>query len=122
MESDGGTFTPTGLSYSGSNRTAQCTMWAIMQLMSPLKATALSLAADGSDVMYLYADGAPVSSLQNENGRYFLYHHTAGDTMTVLNRTQIDQCQALWTATAYAVAALEDILPDERRAKSFECC
>lgn len=119
-----GTFEPTGITFSGSNLTAQCTMHAIMQLLEPVNgATALSLETEGSDVMYLYADGAPVTSLANKNGQYFLYHHTAGDTMSVLNRTQIDQCQAVWTSVAYAVAALDDILPDDRKAKAdFECC
>ena len=115
MESDFGTFTPTGLTYSGTNKTAQCVMHEIMKLMAPINATELSLQADGSDVMFLYEEGVPVSSLDNENERYFYYHHTEGDTMSVLNRDEIDKCQALWTGVSYALAALEDNLPDERK-------
>ena len=114
MESDFGTFTPTGLTYSGPNGTALCVMHEIMKLMAPINANKLSLGPGGSDLTLLYEKGVPVSSLDYENERYFYYHHTEADTMSVLNRGEIDKCQALWTGVSYALAALEDNLPDER--------
>lgn len=118
MESDSGTFTPTGLAYSGTNRTAHCAMHEIMKLMAPINATRLSLRPDGSDVMFLYAEGVPVASLDNENDRYFYYHHTSGDSMNVLNPKVLDKCQAFWTAVSYALASLDDLLPDPRKPNS----
>ena len=118
MESDSGTFTPTGLSYSGTNLTAQCTMYEILKLMAPINATQLTIRLAGSDVKELHKRGVPVSSLDTQNERYFYFHHTEGDTMSVLDKDELDKCQALWTAVSYALAAIDDILPDERRPRA----
>ena len=117
MESDEGTFTPFGLTYSGTNRTAHCVLHEILKLMAPINATELDLRFEGSDVKKLYNEGVPVTSLDNDRTRYFYYHHTEGDTMTVLSRDELNKCQALWTAVSYALASLDDLLPDGRKAK-----
>ena len=73
----------------------------------------LSLRLDGSDVTVLARGeaGVPVASLDNANERYFYYHHTQGDTMSVLDSGELDRCTAFWAAVSYALAALEDPLP-----------
>lgn len=111
MESDIGTFTPLGITYSGSNLTAQCVVHEILKLMAPINATRLTLAAEGSDTE-LFADrGVPITSLDTANDKYFYFHHTDGDMMTVESRDDLDKCTALWTAVAYALAAIEGLLP-----------
>ena len=115
MESDEGTFEPIGLSYSGHNHTAHCALHSILQLVGNssrlLTASQLSLRLDGSDVTVLAEEGVPVSSLDNGNERYFYYHHTQGDTMSVLDSGELDRCTAFWAAVSYALAAMEDPLP-----------
>lgn len=115
MESDEGTFAPIGLSYSGTNHTSHCTLWEILKLTgeAPVNASQLSLRLGGSDVTVFAKSKAkvPVSSLDNANERYFYFHHTEGDTMTVLDSGELDRCLAFWTAVSYALAALEDSLP-----------
>ncbi len=81
---------------------------------SPLlpNSSQLSLRLDGSDVTVLArVAGVPVASLDNANERYFYYHHTQGDTMSVLDSGELDRCTAFWAAVGYALAALEDPLP-----------
>ncbi|KAH9420840.1 hypothetical protein DERP_001271 [Dermatophagoides pteronyssinus] len=110
MESDIGTFTPRGITYSGKNSTSQCTLWEILQLMHPINATTLTISTEGSDVQAFYENGVPISSLDTANDKYFYFHHTQGDTMTVEQPDDLDKCQALWTSVSYALAMLDDRL------------
>ena len=111
MESDIGTFTPKGLSFSGSNPKAQCIINEVLKLLQPINATQLKLGAEVSDLIVFVDKGVPISSLENLNEKLFVFHHTNGDTMTVENTDQLDLCTAVWAATSYAFAALDDQLP-----------
>ncbi|CAG2176510.1 unnamed protein product, partial [Oppiella nova] len=111
MESDIGTFTPLGITFSGTNSTAQCIVNEILQSLNTINATKLTLNEEGSDIDYLMAAGVPGSSLDNAHETYFYYHHSNGDTMTVEDSHQLDLCTAVWAATSYAFAALDDLLP-----------
>ncbi|XP_054158520.1 carboxypeptidase Q-like [Oppia nitens] len=111
MESDIGTFTPTGITYSGQNPTAQCIVNQILQSLKPINASQLRIGSEGSDIELLMGKGVPGSSLDNRNDRYFYFHHSAGDTMTVENRRDLDLCTAVWAATAYGLASIDDQLP-----------
>jgi carboxypeptidase Q len=111
MESDLGTFTPTGLSYSGTNTTAQCIVNEVLQLLKPINATELIIGVDGSDVLLFNDKGVPISGLQNKNDKYFYFHHSEGDTMTVEDKHVLDLCLTFWTATSYVFASIDDILP-----------
>ncbi len=53
----------------------------------------------------------PGASLLNDNRYYFAYHHSNGDTMDVLNSTDVDLAAAVWTVYAYSIADLDDLLP-----------
>ena len=83
MESDEGTFRPMGLSFSGSPQ-AGCILRQILSLMKPLNATQFESPMDGGpDIEYFTGVGVPGASLINANERYFWYHHSDGDRMTV---------------------------------------
>lgn len=111
LESDMGTFTPTGITYSGKNQTAQCIMADIMAMMAPINATQLVISDEGSDTSLFDERGVPIGSLSTKNERYFYFHHTEGDTMTVETPENLDRCVALWASVAYAVASLNEPLP-----------
>lgn len=51
------------------------------------------------------------ASLHTDDSRYFWFHHTEGDTMTVQDPQDMNLCSALWAVVAYVVADLEDMLP-----------
>lgn len=51
------------------------------------------------------------ASLHVADSRYFWFHHSEGDTMTVQDPREMNLCSALWAVVAYVVADLEDMLP-----------
>ncbi|XP_054158577.1 carboxypeptidase Q-like [Oppia nitens] len=112
MESDMGTFTPTGITYSGRNLTAQCIINELLSLLKPINASQLKIGReDGPDIELLVEKGVPGASLDTRNDRYFYYHHTAGDTMSMMSTRDLDLCTAVWAAIAYGLASIDDQLP-----------
>ncbi|XP_054283047.1 carboxypeptidase Q-like isoform X1 [Macrosteles quadrilineatus] len=110
MESDEGTFTPRGLEYSGSDQ-GGCIIKEILKLMSPIKATEFKNSSDvGSDIT-VWANQVPLLSNLNDNGKYFWFHHTDADTMSVMNSDDLDLNVALWAATAFVIADMSVDLP-----------
>lgn len=111
MESDEGTFKPLGLSFSGSSQ-AGCILKEVLKLMQPLNATNFASPMDGGpDIEYFTGVGIPGAALLNANERYFWYHHSQGDRMTVEDPVNLDMCTALWAAAAYVVADLTVDMP-----------
>lgn len=111
MESDEGTFQPLGLSFSGSSE-AGCILKEILKLMHPLNATQFASPMDGGpDIEFFTNVGIPGAALLNANERYFWYHHSNGDRMTVEDPTNLDMCTALWAASAFVVADLSIDMP-----------
>ncbi len=58
----------------------------------------------GSDVEGLQKAGVPVFSLDQDATRYFDIHHSADDTMAVVDREQLNQNVAAWAALLYLIA------------------
>lgn len=111
MESDIGTFRPLGLSYSGSEQ-GGCIIKEVLKLMQPLNATKYSTPMEGGPDLTFFANaGIPGAALLNANERYFWYHHSDGDRMSVLNPSELDLCTALWAASAYVIADLSVDMP-----------
>ena len=110
MESDMGTFTPTGIVYYGNNATANVVKQ-ITKLLAPINATLFQQSNNpgeiGEDITEWMKAGVPGASLLNANQKYFYYHHTDGDTMTVQEPHQMDLCAAVWTALAYIIADMD---------------
>ncbi|KAL4237559.1 hypothetical protein ACF0H5_002273 [Mactra antiquata] len=113
MESDIGTFTPTGINFTG-NGNASKIMTEVLKLLSPINASTLYGNAGGEDIAPWMSAGVPGASLNNDNDKYFYFHHTNGDTMTVQDPVAMNLCSAVWAVTAYTVANLDDILPGDR--------
>jgi carboxypeptidase Q len=65
----------------------------------------------GTDIDPWVERGVPGASLLNDNENYFAYHHSNGDTMNVLNSTDVDLAAAVWAVYAYAIADLDNLLP-----------
>lgn len=112
MESDEGTFTPKGLEFSGPNKSA-CIIQHILSLTATINTTNLKQSQNvGSDItVWTHNNSVPGASLLNDNGRYFWFHHSNGDTMAVEDPTALDKATALWAAVAYVVADLKNDLP-----------
>lgn len=111
MESDMGTFQPLGLSFSGSKQSG-CVLQQVLKLMQPLNATQFSDDFDGGPDIGFFTDvGVPGATLMNANERYFWFHHSQGDQMTVEDTRNLDLCTALWAASAYVIADLSIDMP-----------
>ncbi|XP_077577209.1 carboxypeptidase Q-like [Stigmatopora nigra] len=110
MESDLGTFSPVALQFTGSVA-AQKVMEEVVKLLAPLNTTKLEAYGEGTDISPWMQAGVPGASLHVADSKYFWFHHTEADTMTVQNPREMDLCSALWAVVAYVVADLEDMLP-----------
>jgi carboxypeptidase Q len=49
----------------------------------------------------------------NKNEKYFYFHHSEGDSMSVWqgDKSPLDKCAALWAATSYVIADLSINIP-----------
>lgn len=110
MEADSGTFMPLGMQFSGKPE-ARAIMSEVMKLLEPINITKLYDNADGTDISFWMEAGVPGASLLDDISKYFWFHHSEGDTMTVQNPILMNLCAAIWTVVAYAVADLEEMLP-----------
>lgn len=111
IESDMGTFEPTGLDFSG-NKDAECIFKEILKLMSPLNATKFNSPINaGPDIERWTNRGFPSASLMTKNEKYFYYHHSAGDSMLVENTDDLDKNTALFAAASYIIADLTIDMP-----------
>ncbi|XP_056378404.1 carboxypeptidase Q isoform X2 [Hyla sarda] len=110
METDIGTFMPLGIQFSGKPE-ARAIMSEVMKLLEPINITKLYDNAEGTDISFWMEAGVPGASLLDDINKYFWFHHSEGDTMTVQNPMWMNLCAAIWTVVAYVVADLEEMLP-----------
>ncbi|XP_042320873.1 carboxypeptidase Q [Sceloporus undulatus] len=110
MESDEGTFMPSGLAFTGSDK-ARRIMKEIMKLLKPINITDVFENGEGTDISYWMQAGIPGASLHDDITKYFWFHHSQGDTMTVQNPREMNLCAAVWTVACYVIADMEEKLP-----------
>ncbi|XP_048882028.1 carboxypeptidase Q-like [Brienomyrus brachyistius] len=110
MESDLGTFRPLGIQFTGSQK-ARAIMREVMKLLEPINATALEEHGEGTDINQWMEAGVPGASLHTADSKYFWFHHSNGDTMTVQDPMEMNLCSAVWATVAYVIADLEEMLP-----------
>lgn len=110
MESDLGTFIPSGLQFTGSEK-ARAIIKEVMSLLQPINVTQVFSAGEGTDINFWIQAGVPGASLLDDLYKYFSFHHSNGDTMTVMDPKQMNIAAALWTVVSYVVADMEEMLP-----------
>lgn len=109
MESDEGTFEPLGLDIAGSPQT-RCVIQEILKLFSPIDKITES-GSPGSDITMFINKGVPGASLLNANERYYWYHHSEADTLSVQSEREMTHCAAFWTAVSFVIADLSIDIP-----------
>lgn len=89
-------------------------------ILAPLKVLASPLPADegGSDVEAIHGAGVPVLALNQDASRYFDYHHTADDTLAIVDPEQLKQNVAAWAATLELIANSDVTFRDVRGSES----
>lgn len=105
IESDEGTFKPSGFAFAGSEA-AHRTVTGIAELLKGIEAGEIAGEAGGADVSKLHDKGIPIMDLRVDGTKYFWYHHTSADTMDKLDRHEVNLCTATLAVMAYVVAEI----------------
>ena len=110
FESDMGVFMPYGIGFTGSNK-AEAIMLQISMLLADINSTTVSDNGGETDTNWWKDLGVPLGTLMTNNKRYFWFHHSNGDTMTVMNPIEMNLCSAVFAVYAYILADMDDMLP-----------
>jgi carboxypeptidase Q len=110
IESDGGTFSPVGFGFTGSDRAFEIVSQ-VGKLLDPIGAGRVTKGGGGSDIGPLMQTGVPGMGLEVDGPRYFWYHHADADTMDKLDPDEVARCVATFAVMAYVIADLPDALP-----------
>jgi carboxypeptidase Q len=109
MESDSGTFQPTGFASKGGEAFLALAR-KVAVLLDPLQAGIVHPGYAGTDVNQL-AGGVPLLGLEVEDSKYFWFHHTRADTVDKVNPRDLGQCAAALAVMAYVMADLPEDPP-----------
>ncbi len=106
LESDSGVFRPLGFGLS-SNERARETVRGIATLLSGIAADQISMGGGGADIgPSLQESRAPGMSLEVDDTKYFLIHHTPADTIDKIDPVEMAKCAAAVAVMAYVIADL----------------
>jgi hypothetical protein len=75
-------------------------------ILSPIRVmvSPLPILDAGTDVEDIEGAGVPVFAINQDGTRYFDYHHSADDTLAIVDPEQLKQNVAAWAATLYMLA------------------
>ncbi|KAF0983550.1 hypothetical protein FDP41_010615 [Naegleria fowleri] len=113
VESDGGPFKPLGFEFTGGPRGMNLINQIATGLLSSINSTKIVTGGGGADVNPLrQVAGIPtMSPYVDDQDRYFWFHHTRADTMTVLNSDDLDLLSASLTSMLYVSADMDERFP-----------
>ena len=110
IESDGGTFQPTGFGFTGRHD-AFGLLEQVGPLLEPIGAGRITRGGGGADISPMRPAGVPQMSLSVDGSRYFYYHHTEADVPEVIDPVELARCAAAMAIMAYVVADMPERLP-----------
>ena len=110
MESDGGTFKPSGFGFTGSDE-AFARITEIGTLLDRIESGTITRGGGGADIGPLMQTGVPGMGLSVDGTKYFWYHHTDSDTIDKLDPDEVALCVATMAVIAYVVADMPERLP-----------
>jgi Zn-dependent M28 family amino/carboxypeptidase len=78
----------------------------LTSILAPLKVMVAKTPAldGGADVEAIRRAGVPVLALRQDASRYFDYHHSADDTLAIVDPVQLRQNVAAWAAVLHMIA------------------
>jgi carboxypeptidase Q len=107
MECDNGVFRPLGFRFQGS-----AAGLAFAKQVGELVGVSHLVAGDGeADVGPILQRGVPGLALDVDDTKYFWYHHSSGDMMTVIDRGDFTKCIAMMAAMVYVLADIDRPIP-----------
>ena len=111
IESDSGVFDPLGFGFTGSDE-AFALLKEIGKSLKRIDSGEVTRGGGGADIGPLMRAGMPGMGLRVDGSKYFWYHHTDADTIDKLNKEDFDECVATLAVFAFAVADLDQRLPN----------
>lgn len=111
IESDYGTFHPSGYGFSGTKQ-AQALLQSILTLLeSHIGEMSIKTPGGGADIRPLMNEGVPGAGLTHKDNRYFWYHHSAADTLDKVRPIDLKNGAATLAVTVFVVADMKTRLP-----------
>jgi carboxypeptidase Q len=110
MECDNGVFRPYGVRFQGS-AAGLAFMKALSPVLSRIGSDRVVEGEGEADVGPIIQRGVPGLALDVDMTKYFWYHHSSGDMMTVIDRNDFAKCVATMAVLAYLVADSDQLVP-----------
>lgn len=110
MESDYGTFQPSGFSFSGSDKAGVLLSKVLGLLEKTVGPMSISKGGAGADINPLVKEGVPGIGLDHKDERYFWYHHSPADSLEKVDIKDFQSCVATMAVTAFVIADLPERL------------
>lgn len=113
LEADIGLFAPIGFGFSGSPG-GRARVRDIARLLEPIGADRIEPAGGGADIApSVQTAGVPAMSLEGDQSRYFVVHHTDADTVDKITPAEVSRAVAAIAVMAYVVAEMPARLDEE---------
>jgi carboxypeptidase Q len=109
MECDNGVFRPYGVRYQGADA-GLAQVAKVGALLERIGASRVEKGEGEADVGPILQRGVPGLALDVDDTKYFWYHHTAADMMTVIGREDLAKCVATMAVMAYIIADLDQMI------------
>ncbi len=109
MECDNGVFRPNGVRFQGSDA-GLAQVAKVGALLERIGASRVERGEGEADVGPILQRGVPGLALDVDDTKYFWYHHTAADMMTVIGREDLAKCVATMAVMAYIIADLDQMV------------
>ena len=111
IESDYGTFHPTGYAFTGKKKAEEILQSVLDLLEKSVGEMKVRTPGGGADIGPLMEEGVPGAALYHGSDRYFWYHHSPADTLDKIDMKDFQNCVATLAVTVYVVADLPERLP-----------
>ena len=111
IESDYGTFHPSGFGFSGTEEARALLQQTVNLLTDTVGPMEIKSPGGGADISPLMAEGVPGAGLTHKDERYFWYHHSAADTLDKIDVKDFRNGVATLAVTVFVIADLPQRLP-----------
>lgn len=110
MECDNGVFRPLGFRFQGSDA-GLAVAQQVGALLGRIGASRVEKGDGEADVGPILQRGVPGLALDVDDTKYFWYHHSSADMMTVIGKDDFAKCIASMAVMAYILADLDGPVP-----------
>jgi carboxypeptidase Q len=83
----------------------------VAQVLARIGSSRVEAGEGEADVGPIIQRGVPGLALDVDDTKYFWYHHSSGDMMTVIDRNDFAKCVATMAVLAYLVADSDQLVP-----------